>query len=509
MSAKCFLPCDFRRVILGMTVFLSAFSVAFCGMSVCGNAQDARSVGFLVDQPWGVPAELETSFPIEIAGRMDGVNVTMLYPAERTLKATVNENTPATYPAGTACRYDGKAVMLADFPVLWIHQGEEADAVGPLYTEAWGKTLREYAESDTPRVVLLTGGAPRLLKTAGIVNVESAPVPVMNDRYQVGLIPYGDTQAENSLWRGLTRDRGTFWFTNAVYASLQYCKLQQLPAENAPEKSVTTEILNVARVPGGPSIPLIAVRHGNCVFFVLSWNFSQLYNHAAVEFRQNTETFLKNILLWKNTSENVRALTVAEPEKKVYPVKPLRDMMADYQAKKGKEYPGFQAFSERLAVFENAMNAENGNAVASENTVNATVSGSAVNQESFDALKREIMLAHPELDFDRVLFIKRKGAGLALPHNYNSNSVLAKTGYGNTLCELNLRTGAQRTVYTPPKDFWIGDLELHFDAEKVMFSMPSAEMSDPRWRLWEVGINPEQNAEQGGEQNAENAQNAG
>ena len=474
-------------------------------------------IGLLVDQPAGAAPELETSIVLETAERIFGTSVEPLYPSERALS-------PVDIPLGTASRADGTPAELTEYSALWIHQGEEAPAEGPLYAQAWSKTIAKLAESPTPRVVVLTGGAPRLLETAGIAKVDSAPMPIMNDRYQCGFIPVGEPSA-SPIWDGLTPDRGVFWFTNAVYSAFQKCLIQPMPApENAgtQENALKTEVFTAANVPGGPAHPFYAVRRGNCVFFVLSWNFSQLYDHAAPEFRTNLETFLGNLLRWQYTPEALRALVTPRVPRTVYPVEPLLKMMEEFQTRTGKAYPGREQFQTRLAPFaawneaqENGLSANSAGAAGTAGTAGAA---GTVTQETFEALKREILFAHPELDFDRILFIRRKGQNLNLPQNYNSNCVLAlpgssrsnsaleKSGWENALCELNFRTGAQKTLFVSPQNFWIGDLELHFDAEKVLFSMPSPNMETPRWRIWELPLpKAGESAETQGETQSENA----
>lgn len=490
--------------------------------ATANTAATLPKAALLTDQPNGLPPELETSFALEVAGRLENVAVLPVYPVERGLEAGALAPSARTVP-GSATSFDGTPVDLAQFPVLWIHQGEEAGAEGPLYSEAWGKTLRSLAAMDSPRLILLSGGAPRLLKSAGIADVISADMTIMNDRFQAGLIPTGDATA-STLWKGLTEDRGVFWFTNAVYSAFQSLKVQPLPpetavgtagnqgtsgnqsetAENVATSPLKAEIFIAANVPGGPYHPFYAVRYGKCVFFVLSWNFSQLYDNAAPEFRNNLETFLANALTWQNTPESFAALTTPAVKKTRFPTAPLKSMMAAYREKTGKDYPNQEAFEAKLAIFEKAESENvdaSGNVTASEN---ADASGgsdaeNAPSLEAFEALKKEIMLAHPELDFDRILFVRRRGASLNLPHNYNSNCVLALPGssksngsldknWENSLCEMNIRTGRVKTLFVSPNNFWLGDLELHFDAEKVLFSMPSPNMSQPRWRIWELPL---------------------
>jgi len=426
-------------------------------------AQSGKTAGLLLDQPAGRVPELESSFALEVASHLDGVTVKPFFTQDS----------------------DEKLQVVSDLPdALWIHQGDEAEAVGPLYSPEWAEAIRKYAESATvekPRVVLLTGGAVRVLQSAGFADVTAPPMTIMNDRYQVGFIPTDGGQ--NALWAGMTPDRGVYWFTNAVYQAFQRCDVQVKDG---------TEILVAADVPGGPHLPLFLVKRGNCLFFVVPWYFSQLYDHAAAEFRANAETFFRNVLTWDFTPENLAALTtridpqIVKRDALQKNVASLRAMMAGYKEKTSKAFPNEEEFLKKLDEFQNAAEPD---------------------YTAFDALKREIMLAHPDLNFDRVLFVKRRGSSLNLPQNYNSNCVLPKTvpglslprnstsnsslpkeNFGNTICELNIRTGAQRTLYTPPRDFWVGDLELHFDADRVLFSMPSPTLADSRWRIWELPL---------------------
>lgn len=448
------LPMKTRILTFIFVLFAASFSLA----------QGGKTAGILLDQPAGRVPDLESSFALEVSAQLNGVTVKPFFTQDS----------------------DEKLQVIGELPdALWIHQGDEADAVGPLYSPEWTEAIQKYvagATADKPRVVLLTGGAVRMLQTLGFADVTAPPMTIMNDRYQVGLIPTDGGQ--NALWNGLTSDRDVFWFTNAVYQAFQKCDL--VPKDG-------TEILVAADVPGGPHLPLFLVKRGNCLFFVLPWYFSQLYDHAAEPFRVNVETFLKNVLTWDFTPENLEALTTHVDPKIVQRntflkgIDSLGNMMAGYKEKTGKAYPNEEEFLKKLNELRNAQEPD---------------------LAALEVLKRDILLTHPDINFDRILFVKRRGSNLNLPQNYNSNCVLPKTipaglslprnstsnsslpkeNYGNTICELNIRTGAQRTLYTPPNDFWVGDLELHFDADRVLFSMPSPTLTDSRWRIWELPL---------------------
>ncbi|HPA06496.1 MAG TPA: SUMF1/EgtB/PvdO family nonheme iron enzyme, partial [Candidatus Hydrogenedentes bacterium] len=83
--------------------------------------------------------------------------------------------------------------------------------------------------------------------------------------------------------------------------------------------------------------------------------------------------------------------------------------------------------------------------------------------------------------------IRRRDDRLGLPTNYNSNSDLPPTGYENTLLSLGLpgRESAIETVFTPEGNAFIGDLDLHYDAERLLLSTPNAE---GRWGIAELDL---------------------
>jgi formylglycine-generating enzyme required for sulfatase activity len=107
------------------------------------------------------------------------------------------------------------------------------------------------------------------------------------------------------------------------------------------------------------------------------------------------------------------------------------------------------------------------------------------------ALQREALLANPLLDFDRLLVVKRhhKAPDLGLPRNWQSNSCLPKNGYEDSLEVISsLRARAEmKTLFRPGRDVFVGDVDLHWDATKLLFSMPGA---NGRWQVFELALDP-------------------
>ena len=99
------------------------------------------------------------------------------------------------------------------------------------------------------------------------------------------------------------------------------------------------------------------------------------------------------------------------------------------------------------------------------------------------ALQRRILLANPLLDFDEV--IARRTDNLGLPANYLSNSSLPKTGYNNQIVRFSIHSKSpDLTVFAPTKTRFVGDFCMHFDADRLLFSMPG----ESDWQVFEVKL---------------------
>ncbi|MEW6357444.1 MAG: SUMF1/EgtB/PvdO family nonheme iron enzyme [Planctomycetota bacterium] len=103
---------------------------------------------------------------------------------------------------------------------------------------------------------------------------------------------------------------------------------------------------------------------------------------------------------------------------------------------------------------------------------------------------REILLTNPLLDFDRLLIVKRSAGNLGLPANWQGNCSLQKTGYDNEIGVLfalrpDLAKAQWTTLYRPPKGEFVGDVDLHFDADRMLFSSIGCH---DRWQVFEMKI---------------------
>jgi len=110
--------------------------------------------------------------------------------------------------------------------------------------------------------------------------------------------------------------------------------------------------------------------------------------------------------------------------------------------------------------------------------------------EQFERLKSEALLANPLLDFGKLLLVKRseKSPKLGLPQNWQGNCALSRGGgYDNEIAVLSpiKPDGKLTTLYKPEKDGFVGDVDLNFDADKMLFSMPG---DYGRFQVWEIGV---------------------
>ncbi|MBN1417536.1 MAG: SUMF1/EgtB/PvdO family nonheme iron enzyme [Planctomycetes bacterium] len=108
-------------------------------------------------------------------------------------------------------------------------------------------------------------------------------------------------------------------------------------------------------------------------------------------------------------------------------------------------------------------------------------------------LAREALLANPLLTFDRLLVIRRRerrpglpanGLHIGMPSNHECNSSLPRDGWENEIAILSLaRPDAPlETLYRPPDSGYVGEMDLRWDADRILFTRSDAES----WKIWEI-----------------------
>jgi hypothetical protein len=121
----------------------------------------------------------------------------------------------------------------------------------------------------------------------------------------------------------------------------------------------------------------------------------------------------------------------------------IEDLMATY----GRKYPGGEGFLARLAAIESEDSPE------------------------FAQLKREALLANPVLDFDQLLLVRTK-KGQRFSRNWQTRVSCQPAGhYDDELVVMSpTYEGELKTVYRPDGGKFVGDVDLHFDADRLLFA---------------------------------------
>ena len=165
----------------------------------------------------------------------------------------------------------------------------------------------------------------------------------------------------------------------------------------------------------------------------------------------------------------------------------LRLAVVDLVRTFGERYPGGAAILARLERVEQALTGtgEAGGAGVGLDGLRELVRVA----DDVEGLRREALLANPLLDFDRLLVVRRseRSPGLGLPQNWQGNCALPRSGYDNEIAVLSPtdRDGVLTTLYRPEKPVFVGDVDLHFDADRLLFSSIG---SHNRWQVLEIGV---------------------
>jgi formylglycine-generating enzyme required for sulfatase activity len=187
---------------------------------------------------------------------------------------------------------------------------------------------------------------------------------------------------------------------------------------------------------------------------------------------------------WLTLYEKVCRYRYRPAELKQVNVLALRLAMEDLIKTYGGRYARGQEFLGHLGDLEKQV-ADLEMAIARGDNSAAQRAGGLV--ERFQSLRRDALLANPALDFDRLLLVKRKDNRLGLPQNWQGNCSLPAHGYDNEIALLSpvRPDGKLATFFKPEKEAFVGDVDLHFDAQKMLFSMPN---SKGRWQVHEIGV---------------------
>ncbi|MDR0871596.1 MAG: SUMF1/EgtB/PvdO family nonheme iron enzyme [Planctomycetaceae bacterium] len=156
-----------------------------------------------------------------------------------------------------------------------------------------------------------------------------------------------------------------------------------------------------------------------------------------------------------------------------------------------KKYPGQYNGKEFTARYEKI----NSEGLITEKTVSVSLTREDVEKnyekclkaaKDFAQLRKDALLANPLLNFDKLLFRRSQNDGLQA--NWISNAARGKHAYGSALALVNPKDaqGDAQTVIEEPNGSFVGDICLHWNADKMLVTALSP--ADKTWQIFELGI---------------------
>ena len=163
-------------------------------------------------------------------------------------------------------------------------------------------------------------------------------------------------------------------------------------------------------------------------------------------------------------------------------LRPLRMAIEDLIETFGEKYPKGKQWRKQLAAMESTVEA-----IRKGEAVDPVAAAKLV--EEFESLRREALLGNPLLDFDKLLLVNRsaKSPKMGLPQNWQGNCVLPRSGFDDEISVLSpVRPGGKiSTLYKPKDRVFVGDVDLNWDGERMLFSSIGTEN---RWHIFEMNV---------------------
>lgn len=181
---------------------------------------------------------------------------------------------------------------------------------------------------------------------------------------------------------------------------------------------------------------------------------------------RNSVLFVLTALASSGLGYAQAAVSAADPS-----IPAIRRAIVDLQATYGSQYPMASDYLAQLATLEGKL------ATATDDTRPQLLA-------DLNNLRREALLANPILDFDKILVVKRGYGNLALPANWQGNSSLwGDVDNEIALFSLKSPDAPLQTLYKPAKRNFVGDVDLNFDADKMLFSSRD---ENYHWQVFQI-----------------------
>jgi formylglycine-generating enzyme required for sulfatase activity len=108
--------------------------------------------------------------------------------------------------------------------------------------------------------------------------------------------------------------------------------------------------------------------------------------------------------------------------------------------------------------------------------------------QQVEALNEAVFLRHPAIDFKEILFVRRSTGSVhnGLPANWQGNSSIPLHGYINDVVRAPLKQGGKPPQVVCASGCFIGDVDLGFDADKILYS--GGKPGERGWRVFETKL---------------------
>ncbi|MFW6162955.1 MAG: SUMF1/EgtB/PvdO family nonheme iron enzyme, partial [Planctomycetota bacterium] len=379
---------------------------------------------------------------------------------------------------------DGQPLALDRFDALWFHQGDDADWAGQQFDAKTLAALRGYVSDGGG--LYLSGAALAMVHALGVEPARPRLGGPGNDRGRGGLTP---AVAKHPVFEGLAFAGGHVPITDRGYPAFS-----DFHGSGGPSKGMVL----AHAAPNAGERPMAEWALGKGRIIAMGWRLPH-YSHRPNPHGANLERLTANILAYLATPKSWQKIVAKPPPRRkrkpagkpyVQPgltdhaVESLELAIRHLARHFGDRYSQGDAFLARLEAIQ---------------TTRATLLKTGYEgkerwsklETKFRALRREALLANPLLDFDRLLLVRRSAGKLGLPANWQSNSSLPRGGFDNEIAVLDHIKGQANltSVYRPANGSFVGDVDLHWDAGRVLFS---AIGSHRRWRIFEMPLDDPQ-----------------
>lgn len=419
---------------------------------------------------------MATAQPVKIAFLIAETSESEIGPHNRaaweSAQAVANTTLLLAGVNGTFEDMAGNSHDLAEFHVIWYHQGD-AIARNVLYGGTHLAALRDFAEGGGG--ILLSGGALAMVAPLRLEpEIRPQRRELENYRDPAAMVP---VERSHPVFAGLHADDGLVWLSRGG-----------CPAVADFYWGGPAEGMVLANTPRGVERPLVEYTLGTGRVVVFGWRWPD-YADEESPHRPNLLKLTSNLIEYLAVPESWRPVEirskfppVASPDEPGIGAPRWRALRMAIEDLAG-DFPGRYTLGGEFLSRLDALRAEHERIPpgAGHNAYSSLIA-------RFDSLQYEALLANPLLDFDRLLMIRRRAGHLGLPHNSHGNDNLPPTGYDNALVSLSLHTPGSKaeTVFRPTDDRFIGDLDLHYDADRLLLSIPDAQ---GRWGVAELQLN--------------------